>query len=110
MKAKAIALPITQKISTKALFFIVLATLLFTFFSYIYLVNKTIMNVVAREKIENNISSLSTTIGTLEFKYITLKNAVTLDLAYTKGFEEATPTKFIARQSSGTSLSYNFTR
>lgn len=68
------------------------------------------MNVVAREKVESNISSLSTSIGTLEFKYITLKNTVTLDLAHAKGFEDASPSKFIARQSSGVSLSYNFSR
>ena len=110
MKTKALPLSFVHKISTKALFFIVLAVLLVTFFSYVYLVNKTIMNVVAREKVESNISSLSTTIGTLEYKYITLKNSVTLDLAYSKGFKEATPSQFIARQKSGNSLSYNFSR
>lgn len=95
------------KISDKALFFIVLGFLISTFVMYVFLVNKTIMNVVAREKVEKNISSLSTSIGELEFKYISLKNKVTLELAHSKGFSDVSPTRFIARNGNGSSLSYN---
>ncbi len=65
------------------------------------------MNVVAREKIERNIGALSTTIGDLEYKYMTIKNTVTLDLAYTRGFTDATPTQFLSRAPQAATLSYN---
>lgn len=63
------------------------------------------MNVVARENIEQDISSLSSDLGELEYRYMTLRNGVTLDLAYTKGFQDAEPTQFLTRGPS--SLSYN---
>jgi hypothetical protein len=68
------------------------------------------MNVVAREKAETTISDLSTTIGTLEYKYIALKNAVTIDLAHAKGFTDASPTSFLARKEGAQALSYNGAR
>jgi hypothetical protein len=76
---------------------------------YVYLVNKTIMNVVARERIESDISTLSSSVGALEFKYISLKNGVTLELAHAKGFQDALPTTFIDA-SKRPALSYNSSR
>ena len=96
--------------SAKTFFFVTLAILIAIFASYIYLVNKTIMNVVAREKTETTLSSLSTTIGGLEYKYITLKNGVTLELAHAKGFVDFSPTTYLARENSASALSYNSSR
>jgi hypothetical protein len=110
MKTKVLRLTLLHRISTRGLFFCMAAVLLLVFASYFYLVNKTIMNVVAREKTERTIAQLSGTIGELEFKYITLKNGVTLDLAHAKGFQDASPTKFLARNDTGTTITYNYSR
>ena len=109
---KALAVPMSklQAMSTKKLFFVLLTALILMFASYVYLVNKTIMNVVARERTEKTLSKLSTTIGGLEFKYITLKNNITLELAHAKGFQDSTNTTFLAKNASNVSLSYNSTR
>jgi hypothetical protein len=115
MKAKALSYPknfltLINSLNTKVLFFVFATLLVGTFLCYVYLVNATIMNVVAREQIETNISDLSTTIGTLEYKYISLKNAVTIDLAHAKGFTDASPTSFLARKDAAPALSYNGAR
>jgi hypothetical protein len=110
MKAKALSLPSKYLLNTKILFFVFAALLVATFGFYVYLVNATIMNVVAREKVESTISELSTTIGDLEFKYISLKNNITLDLAREKGFTDASPTAFLARNEAAPALSYGSTR
>ncbi|MCC2630929.1 MAG: hypothetical protein K0S38_738 [Candidatus Paceibacter sp.] len=109
---KSYALPLSKIhfVSTKTVFFVTLAALLSTFIFYVYLVNKTVMNVVARQQVERAISEHSTSLGALEFKYIGLKNAVTLELAYAKGFTDATPVSFIARENTNTALSYNSSR
>ncbi|MBX4198206.1 hypothetical protein KW782_02615 [Candidatus Parcubacteria bacterium] len=76
------------------------------FFLYAYLINRTIMNVVAREKTEQKIAVLSSVIGELEFKHMASKNRITLELAYEKGFLDTIPAQFIAR-SGRAILSYN---
>ncbi len=102
---KALETSIWKKISSKMLFFIFATVLVIVFALYAYLVHKTIMNVVARQKAEDQIATLSGTIGNLELQYMTAQNSITLNLAYSKGFKEATPSQFIARGSSA--LSYN---
>ena len=106
-KAYTTTLKKLQSLNTKVLFFFILALLLSVFGTYVYLVNKTIMNVVAREQTIKTVSSLSSTIGGLEFKYITLKNSVTLDLAHSKGFQDFSPTTFLAEQKPAATISYN---
>ncbi len=105
-KAQVIRKTIADNVSTKVLFFSLTALLLLVFVSYAYFLNKTIMNVVSREKTEHQIATLSTNIGELEFKHIELKNSITLELAYQKGFLDAVPSQFIARAGT-TKLTFN---
>jgi hypothetical protein len=107
-KTAVLALPYGHSISTKSVFYIMLALIVMMFSMYVYLVNATVMNVVARQDTERAISSLSTSIGELEFKYIGLKNSVTLELAHAKGFKDTSPSSFLARNKS--TLSYNSAR
>jgi len=58
-------------------------------FSYIVLVNKTVLNAVAKEKTENEIASLNSALSEKEFEYIAAKGKVTMDLAHAKGFVSA---------------------
>lgn len=54
--------------------------------SYIFLVNKTVLNAVEKEKIENEIASISSDLSEKEFTYITAKGKVTIELARSMGF------------------------
>ncbi len=115
MKAKALSYPknflnLINSVNTKVLFFGLATLLVGTFVFYVYLVNATIMNIVARENAASQISELSSSVGTLEYKYMTLKNSVTIDLAHTKGFTDASPTSFLARKDLAPALSYNDAR
>jgi hypothetical protein len=105
-QAHSIKTIIAEKVSSKVLFFVLAAVLVLIFASYAYLLNKTIMNVVVREKTEQQIATLSSVIGELEFEHMTAKNKITLELAYEKGFVDTIPARFIAR-SGTTLLSYN---
>lgn len=74
---------------------------------YVYSVNQTVFNTVERQKKESVISSLSSEVTSLEYKYISMKNAVTLDLAYEKGFKNAGELTVISRKSLGRSVATN---
>ncbi|MES2436835.1 MAG: hypothetical protein V4519_02390 [Patescibacteria group bacterium] len=104
-RTKTLSVPVWHKVSTKVLFFVLASCLVTVFAVYAFMVNKTIMNVVAREDLEQEIANLSSTIGELEFKYMSVKSKVTLDLAYEKGFQDAVPSQFVSR--TGPALSYN---
>lgn len=56
---------------------------------YVGLVYKTVMNAVAKEKIETQIATLSSELSEKEFEYISAKGAVTLELASNLGFVTA---------------------
>lgn len=73
--------------------------------SYGYLVNKTILNIVDRETIEENIIALNSKISESEFEYIALKNQVNIDYAYSVGFNDAKNMKFASRKLPSQSLS-----
>lgn len=64
--------------------------------SYVGLVYKTVMNVVAKEKIELKIASLNSELSEKEFEYIGKKGAITVDLATSLGFiSAANKTSFV---------------
>ena len=93
--------------SAKVLFFMLASVLLSLFVMYGVLINKTIMNVVARQNSEKEIASLSSTVGDLEFQYMNLKSGITLELAHAKGFEDVVPSHFLSRASVSKTLTYN---
>lgn len=57
--------------------------------TYIFLVNKTVLNAVAMEKIEHEIASINSDLSDNEFKYISSKGEVTMELASSLGFVSA---------------------
>jgi len=75
---------------------------------YIYAVNTTIRNTIARQNLENEVAIVSTQLGDLEFSYIALKNKVSLDLAYTRGFKNVSSAQYVSRGESR-SLTMNVT-
>jgi hypothetical protein len=104
-RVHALKAPIWSKITTKMLFFMLATIFVLMMALYVYLVHKTIMNVVAESNDQKVISTLSSASGEMEFKYITLKDAVTIDLAYSKGFKDTSPTQYIA---GAQTLTYNY--
>lgn len=86
-------------------FWVLFITLIILSGSYGYLVNKTILNIVDRESIEENIITLNSKISESEFEYIALKNQVNIDYAYSLGFDDAKNMKFASRKLPSQSLS-----
>jgi len=86
--------------------FLVFALLLV---SYGFLVNKTIMNAVAKQNLTKEISSLNSTVDSMEFTYLSLENNITMDLAAAKGYVAVPENNFavIVPAKGGSALSVN---
>ena len=82
----------------KAVFWTLLGVLLFSLGFYMYFIRATIHNVVVRQNLEGQLSKLTLAIGSQEFEYITKRNAVTLELAYSLGFKDAQVKSYISQQ------------
>ena len=70
-----------------------------TTFLYGFLIQKAIMNIVAREKVVNDVATLTAEIADLEEQYLSLKNNITLDTAYEKGLQDAVVSYYISKKS-----------
>lgn len=84
----------------KTIFWSILGAILLCFGFYMYFINATIHNVVARQNLETEASSLTLAIGNQEFQYITSRNNVTLQLAYSLGFKDVSAKTFISKNTS----------
>ena len=80
--------------------------------SYGFFVNGAIMNSVRTEQVEKDLSTLNSSINSMEFDYLNAKNAITMDLATSMGFVEVKNQKFLAMRpvSNNLSLSTNENR
>ena len=65
-----------------------------------YFVRTTISNVVIRQNLEAEASQLTLAIGDQEFAYITKVNTITLPLAYSLSFNDATVKTYLPRTAS----------
>ncbi len=67
--------------------------------SYLYLVNSSVFNIMARREAEEKIGSLGTQVALLESQYIELSSHIDMDLARQFGFREIedTEAKFTAK-------------
>lgn len=90
----------------KAFWYLVLFAIVFSGF-YSYFVNKAIINVVERQKIEEEIASVNSRIGDLEFFYLKLNKKINLEYAFSAGFVKITKEKYVHRKAIGTNLSIN---
>ena len=84
-----------------------LVALFVTFGMYIYLVNKTVFNVVARQNAERQIADLNSKVSDMEFKSMALKDTVTLEKAHELGFTEVTAINFVTPKAPAKNLSFN---
>ena len=81
------------------IFFILAIGICFCVASYIFLVHKTIVNVVMRESVVKDIRNKSTAVSDIESTYLTAKNKINIDLAHAKGFEDTEVTVYISKKS-----------
>ncbi len=73
---------------------------------YVWAVRATISNTILRANLELTTINLAIEVGELEFKYISLGNDVSLQVAYERGFKNVTEPLYISR-SATRSLSMN---
>ena len=105
MKAKL------QELHTlKAIFWSIALAIFACAILYAYFVRQTIYNVASRQNIESKVSALTTHIGELEFKSISLKNEISPEYAYAMGFQEVKNEQFISRSEHTASLSMRTAR
>lgn len=95
-----------QRINTKITFYILAIILVVLSALYMFLMNRTVMNVVERENIERQIADKSSSLAEIEFSYISSKNTVTLEKAHEIGFIDAVPSTYIARKDSPVAFLY----
>jgi hypothetical protein len=75
---------------------------------YVYAVNCTVFNVVATTKAEKTLVQSSTTATDLESRQVSLRNKITLDFAYSQGFQDASKQQiFIVKKPITNALSFN---
>ncbi len=86
---------------SKGMFWFLASSLLLMTVWYVYLVNTAAFNGVRWSKAEEGISSLGATVSELESSYLSLKQSVTLSLAYAKGFEDVKDVTFISTEKVG---------
>ncbi len=68
---------------------------------YVYLIKVTTHNGVKWSKAEEAIASVGATVSDMESTYLSLKQSVTLSLAYAKGFEDVRAVRFIGAEKVG---------
>jgi hypothetical protein len=89
----------------KIWFWALVVALFFGAVSYGYFVRGTIVNVVARQSMQTEITALDTAVLDLESQYIKAKNSVTYELAEQLGFVTVTNQKFVTRNTANLGLS-----
>lgn len=88
---------ILQLNKEKYIFWALALTFLFFIGFYFYCVRTTIGNVVVRQNLEREASTLILKIGSEEFSYINKRNSITLELAYSLGFKDSSNKIFVSR-------------
>lgn len=88
----------TSHYHRERIFAVLIAAILLTACAYVFLLQKAIVNVVQREKVALEAKSASANVGSLEATYFSLKNAITLDLAHSKGLKNADNVSYISKK------------
>lgn len=64
---------------------------------YVYLINETVRNVVARREAERSAAALTGVVGDLELAYLELQNGITRERARELGFRELGQVTYVSR-------------
>ena len=66
---------------------------------YCFFLAMSISNVAVRQNVNDKIVSLGSKVAQLEFKYVSLQNGVTSELALQKGYVAQTPVAYVSKES-----------
>jgi hypothetical protein len=88
---------VLQLNNEKTIFWSLIGLLLLGIGFYMYLINATVHNIVARENFETEASALTLAIGKQEFAYIQARNSITLEMAYSMGFKDIAEKTYVSR-------------
>ncbi len=66
---------------------------------YIGFLSSSIVNVSVRQNTNDKIVALRSKVAQLEFKYVSLQNAITTETALSKGYVAQAPVAYIAKES-----------
>jgi hypothetical protein len=80
----------------KAIFWSLILGIFMTLSLYIYYINITVHNVVARQNLDNEAKELLVDVGNKEFEYISKKNSINLSSAFSLGFKETKVLAYIS--------------
>jgi hypothetical protein len=80
----------------KTIFWTLMGALLLAMGFYMFFINTTIHNTVARQNLEAESSSLTLSIGNKEFQYISKRNNITLALAHSLGFKDVKDIAYVS--------------
>ncbi|TAK57892.1 hypothetical protein EPO17_00785 [Patescibacteria group bacterium] len=89
------------------IFFGLIAILFILFSIYGFLLKTTVHNIVLRENFGKERATLVSHVADLNANYIALKNSITLEVAYSRGFKPASEPHFISKQNTAKTLSFN---
>ena len=99
---------LTKLHKEKILVWLLSASIISMAILYMFLVNGAVFNVVAREDLENQLATINAKVSELEFEYIGLRNSITIQYAYDRGFRDVTNATF-AERTPRSNLSLNVT-
>jgi hypothetical protein len=68
-------------------------------FGYVYFVSTSVLNIIARKDAHNQISTLESTIGTLESEYYNLSSSISRNVASELGLVSLSSKSFVTRTS-----------
>lgn len=101
----------TNKMATigkmeRNLFYIFFAATVLFLSAYLYLVNQSVFNIVARKQAEEKIGELRMTVAGIEAEYLSIaKQEITPDNAYALGFKDISEEQTYARAKRSVTLS-----
>ncbi len=82
--------------TTRRLFFILVAILLMFSFVYIFLINITVRNIVEYGTLKNQNAALTLNVDSMQSTYISQKSALSLSVAYNDGYQNVASPQFIS--------------
>ena len=66
---------------------------------YLFFLGSSVVNVSARQNVNDKIVVLGSKVAQLEFEYVALQNSVTSDMASSKGYVVQSPMAYVAKES-----------
>ncbi len=80
----------------KCAFWSFVSLVMFFSASYMYFLNRTVVNAVERQNIEKEITLINSRTSDLEESYLSLKNKMNIDYALSKGFIKVSNEKYVS--------------